>query len=143
MRQNCGGSKGRRHGIYNFAKTIACYRYLEARGLGKFWGKCHHLYGFHRHHLAAFLEENFPGLDIQVHACIGKYSKLWPIVWLATGGRGLSWGDSCKKTKKLTVKISDALSLRQKLDDLCFICQAFCYKDIFKTTGRIISWTRI
>jgi len=68
------------------------YRHLERHGLGRAWSKCHHLYGFHRHHVDAFVADNFPGVDLSIHACLCKYDWRWPFVWFATWWRGLSWG---------------------------------------------------
>lgn len=64
---------------------------LRAFSLGK-WDPCSHLYGFYKHHLDMFLEYNFPGLTTSIHSCLGHYSWIWPIIWLATQGRGMSWG---------------------------------------------------
>jgi len=57
------------------------------------WDKAHHLYGFCRHHFNVFLSDNFSGLNVSVHNCMGRYiGWLYPIAWLATLGRGVSFG---------------------------------------------------
>lgn len=73
------------------------YRHLEKHGLKPWWGKCEHLYAFHRNHLDVFLRYNFRGMTTSVHACIGMYDMTWPLVWAATLGRGLSWGVKIQK----------------------------------------------
>lgn len=74
------------------SRATGFMRYIEANGLGRYWGKCEHLYSFPRHHLDVFLRHNFPERTRTVFPCLCRYSKLWPLVWLATLGRGLSWG---------------------------------------------------
>lgn len=73
-------------------RASAFCMYLEKYGFGNWWGKCHHLYSFPDYHADVFISDNFTGCNIKKQACLGKYNKLWPLVQLATFGRGLSHG---------------------------------------------------
>lgn len=73
-------------------KSSAFYRYIERNGLGNFWGKCSHLYSFPDYHAEVFMRHNFNGCKISKQSCLSTYSLLWPLVYLATFGAGLSHG---------------------------------------------------
>jgi len=83
-----GGAKA----FITFPRTSMLVRSYEQHGFTKLWGKCEHLYGFDDHHAAIFMKHNFAGLRITPFKCCGTYLWWWPLVMLATFGRGGSFG---------------------------------------------------
>lgn len=73
-------------------RTSWFYRHIERNGLFSFWRKCDHLYAFDAYHAKVFMRHNFPERAYTMHKCIGTYHPAWPLVWLATFGRGTSIG---------------------------------------------------
>jgi len=67
--------------------------FLESRGFGPWWTRSTgHLYSFGAFHADNFMRKNFPGLRVTRFRCLGQYCRIWPLLWLATLGRGISHG---------------------------------------------------
>jgi hypothetical protein len=74
-------------------RTSWFHRILERGGFQRLigWPASPHLYAFDDHHADIFIRHNFAGLKATKYTCLGRYSLLWPVVWLLTMGRGLSF----------------------------------------------------